>query len=158
MITKKQVSLILLLFFLQLTKTASSQENDDVKLLEDLASSVSIGVNTKDHNLILNAFIHPSALIYSTHKGSFNGEYSKELNTAQGLSDFIKNSDKEIRQTFEFVKVEKVSEGRAIVTTYYYVTIDGQKSHKGDELYSAIKTKNGWKFVSLIFTLESWTD
>ncbi len=155
---KKQISLILLFFFLLLTKTVSSQEKNDAKLLEDLANSISIGVNTKNHNLVLDAFIHPSALIYSTFKGSFNGAYSESLNTALGLSDFIKNSDKEVKQTFEFVKAEKVSEGRAIVTTYYYVTIDGQKSHKGDELYSAIKTKDGWKFVSLIFTLESWTD
>ncbi|WP_298893399.1 hypothetical protein [uncultured Psychroserpens sp.] len=138
--------------------TYAQQAKDDTKQLEDLVNSISEGVNMRNHSMILNAFIHPSALIYSTYEGVSVGGHSIKSNTAQGLADFIKDSNDIIKQQFDSVKIEKIFNGRAVVTTYYYVTINGKKSHKGEEFYSAVKTKKGWKFISLMFTLEAWKD
>ncbi|WP_299223440.1 hypothetical protein [uncultured Psychroserpens sp.] len=149
----KNLFIVLLLF---IYNSYHAQNKDDIKHLEDLTHSIAKGVNTKNHEAISNAFVHPSALIYSTFSGLSNGSYSKELNTAQGLSDFVKNFNKPLEQIFDFVNVNLLSNGRATVSTYYYVKIDGKKSHQGHEFYSAIKTSNGWKFVSLIFTTEPW--
>ena len=134
----------------------AQQNNGDIKQLENLINSITLGVNDRNHTMILDAFIHPTALIYSTYNGLCNGEYSIDSNTAQGLADFIKNSDQKVTQRFDSLKVEKLFDGRATVSTYYYVTIDGKKSHKGEEFYSVVKTKNGWKIISLMFTLEAW--
>lgn len=148
----------LLLFSLLFVFVLNAQSKSDVELLEELTNFVCKGINSKKHDMVLNAFIHPSALIYFTSGGVSNVTYSKELNTAQGLADFARDFKKPVKQTFDYVKVNKISEGRATVSTYYYVTIDGQKSHKGHEFYSAIKTIKGWKFVSIMFTMQAWTD
>ncbi|WP_139135183.1 hypothetical protein [Roseivirga sp. 4D4] len=131
---------------------------DDTDQLKELINSISKGVNSQKSNLILDAFIHPSALIYSTFRGLSSGEYSKKSTTAQGLADFVKNSEEKINQEFDFIDVEMIDAGRAIVKTYYRVQIDGKKSHMGDEFYSVIKTKGGWKIISLMFTMELWSD
>ncbi|MEP1097167.1 MAG: hypothetical protein ABJG78_18780 [Cyclobacteriaceae bacterium] len=133
-----------------------SQPSNDTKLLEELIGSLNEGVNTRDYAKVLDVFAHPSALIYSVHNGVFAGTYASESNTAQGLADFIQTTDKEVRQNFENIRVSIVSPGRAVVTTHYSVLLDGENSHQGDEYYSAIKTKSGWKFISLMFTLETF--
>ncbi|GEM_PF-4826837 len=138
--------------------TLAQSYAEDIQLLEDLANSISDGVNNRDHAQVLNAFIHPTALIFSTYQGLSSGTFSKEQTTAQGLSDFVRDSEDKVNQAFDFVKAEMIDGGRAIVKTYYRVTINGEKSHMGDEFYSAIKTQGGWKFVSLIFTMEHWSD
>lgn len=153
-----QIKLTLLSFFVTISTISYCQHDEDIELLEELTSSISVGVNTQDYGMILNAFIHPTALIYSTYNGMSGGDYSPESNTAQGLSDFIKNSKESITQHFDFTNVKIISEGRAVVTTRYKVKIANKKSHQGDEYYTAIKTKNGWKFISLMFTLESWSE
>lgn len=133
-----------------------SQSPNDTGLLTELIGSLNEGVNKRDHIKVLDAFVHPSALIYSVHNGLFAGEYATESNTAQGLADFIKTTEKEVKQNFENIEIKIISSGRAVVTTHYSVTIDGKNSHQGDEYYSAIKTKAGWKFISLMFTLEAF--
>lgn len=155
MLQMKKIILISVVFCSTIPCSLVAQENDK-KALEELIHSITTGVNDRDHQMILDAFIHPTALIYSTFQGLSSPTFKVESNTAQGLSDFIRDSEDVVKQKFEDVEVNLIDKGRATVTTYYYVTINDKKSHKGEEFYSVIKTTEGWKCVSLIFTLEAW--
>ncbi len=149
---------IVSVIFISAVLNLKAQSEKDVNQLKELTNSISLSINDKKPQLILDAFIHPSALIYSTFNGVSPALYSKEFNTAQGLSDFVKNSENRLNQVFSNIKVNFISEGRATVATDYFVKINNKKSHKGHEFYSAIKTTKGWKFVSLIFTTEPWKE
>lgn len=132
----------------------NAQSINDESQLNDLTKSISLAVNTRNPQMILDAFAHPSALIYDLYNGQHMGIYSEDQNTAQGLANFVKSFEKEVKQFTNSIEVKMISKGRATVSNYYKVTIDGKPSHQGEEFYTAIKTKKGWKFISLMFTLE----
>lgn len=147
------INFITLTFCLLINAQEIKVTNDEQEL-KMLVKSISYAVNSKDSIMIIDAFAHPKALIYDLYNGQYNGVYSDSQNIALGLADFVKNSKREVKQFTISIKVKIISKGRATVTDHYKVTIDGKASHQGEEFYTAIKTKNGWKFISLMFTLE----
>ncbi len=147
-----------ILFFCFLKYGFSQQNQQDVESIKKLTVSIQTGINEKKPQLILDTFIHPTALIYFTYTGISSGLYSEKLNTAKGLSNFVKNSKNNLHQYYENIKIDFRTEGIAIVSADYFVKINDKRSHKGKEYYSALKTTKGWKFTSLTFTTKSWKE
>lgn len=135
---------------------AMADQDADVAELTLLAHSVSEGINARSYEDVTAAFAHPSALIYGTINGLVQNDYTVALNTAEGLGAFARDFDGTVEQRFSKVEVELTGPGRAVVETYYEALINGVGSHQGEEIYSAVKTKTGWKFISLMFSMEAF--
>lgn len=150
--------LLISIFFSVSTFSLANDTNEtpinETAEVQALTLSMLSAINDRDADKVLAVFSTPSAQIFGTINGKFNGEYSEAQNTAKGLADFIRTFEGKVEEVFDTITVQIVSPGRAIVKTKYLVTINDEKSHKGEELYSAVKTKEGWKFISLLFTME----
>ena len=146
-----------MVIFVLLSQINHAQEQSDVDAIKSLIQSIADAVELKNGQAVIDAFIHPSALIYSVFQGQSENTFSPARNTAKGLADFIDSTSKSITQKFTNIQVAMISSGRAIATTHYQVTVDGSGSHQGDEYYTLVKTNAGWKAISLSFTVERYS-
>ncbi|MEQ8927747.1 MAG: hypothetical protein RLO81_18160 [Fulvivirga sp.] len=149
-----QHCLIICLTFTLGSLTAQS-ESDNILSTVNLVNEA---INTKNAELIDSAFIKTSALFYGVKDEIALEPYSENTHTANGLAYFIKywkENEINVTQLFDDIDILENRQGMAIVKTNYTAHRDGNPTHWGKEIYSLILTKNGWKIVSCIFSINT---
>ena len=78
-----------LIILVLLSQINHGQEQSDVVAIKSLIQSIADAVELKNGQAVIDAFIHPSALIYSVYQGQSENTYSPAMYSCQSLTHSV---------------------------------------------------------------------
>ena len=153
---KKTILLLFLFFTTNLTFAQLEEEN----ALKNVVLQLFEGIQKHDSTLLKNVF-HTSARIQVIGVHRLTGKNA--ITTENEIDKFIKQicrnsiniSMREVPKSFEY----RIDNQLATVWTPYefyikeFPTVDEHLSHRGVDSFQLYKTDEGWKILSLVYTI-----
>ena len=135
--------LLLAVAFLLPQKTFAQSEEEAVLAV---AQKVFDGINTKNADLI-RTNMTPEAILYATVNG-----VARHSSLEDFTSQVAGASDAFHERMFE--STVHIQDGIAMIWADYDFHVNGTFSHCGVDTFSLVKTREGWKVASLIYTVQ----
>jgi hypothetical protein len=147
---KKLIFLLIFLFAIN----ASFAQSEDEKAIKSVVMQLFEGIQKHDSTLLKNTF-HSSARIQTIGVNRKTG--LNVLTTENEIDNFIKQichnsiniSLREVPKSFEI----RIDNQLATVWTPYEFYVNEQISHCGVDSFQLFKTIEGWKILSLIYSI-----
>lgn len=144
----KRLTSLLLMCVLALSTFA--QESDEEAILQ-VAQQIMDGINQKDGDLIRQVMMPEGILFSTTDRDGTNRAY---FTSAEDFASQVTNSTDEYHERL-FDATVLVQKGVALVWAPYDFHLNGEFTHCGVDTVSLVKTEEGWKAVSLTYTVET---
>lgn len=143
--------LIALAFFFVLPVQAQHTGHEQESSVLETVSKIFEGINTHNGDLI-RSVMAPSAILYSTsiQDGVSRANPTTAEQFAEGVSDPEQGF---IERMFETEVT--IREGIATVWAQYDFHVNKEFSHCGVDTFSLVRSAEGWKIASLIYTVET---
>ena len=138
------------LFSTLLTQFAVAQEAEEAAVLA-VAQQIMDGINQKDGDLIRSAMI-PEGVLFSTVNR--NGVDQAFFSSAEDFASQVSDATDDYHERL-FDATVLVQKGVALVWAPYDFHLNGEFTHCGVDTVSLVKTDEGWKAVSLTYTVET---
>ncbi|MBT4053017.1 MAG: hypothetical protein HOE73_07995 [Bacteroidetes Order II. Incertae sedis bacterium] len=143
--------LIALAFFFVLPIQAQNTNDVQESSILEVVSKVFEGINTHDGDLI-RSVMAPSAILFSS--SMLNEIPRANMSTAEQFAEGVSDPDQGFIERMFETEV-RIREGIATVWDQYDFHINKRFSHCGVDTFSLIRSAEGWKIVSLIYTVEN---
>lgn len=135
-----------------LIENALSQHTDGEKEVLQVVERLFEGMYQADSAAVAD-ILHESGTIIS-RRYSDTGEVELTFTANESINDRIGSwNEKSIRERFWDAKV-MIDDGIAMVWAPYDVHVDGTFSHCGIDLFSMVKTPEGWKVASITYNVK----
>ncbi|MFD2202323.1 nuclear transport factor 2 family protein [Shivajiella indica] len=122
----------------------------DSKLIEEVISSLFVGMKTKNPELVSPAF-HPEAIMHTVVSGESGGTLGS--NSVQDFINRIATTPENIVLDERILEYDiKIDGQMAAVWTPYEFYVNDTLSHCGVNSFQMIKTPEGWKITYIIDT------
>lgn len=131
------------------TASASAQDPEEAAVLA-AAQQLFDGINQKDGDLIRSAMM-PEGVLFST--ANRDGVDQAFFTSAEDFAAQVESTPRDFHERM-FETTVHIRKGIALVWAAYDFHVDGVFSHCGVDTFSLVKTADGWKVVSLTYTIE----
>lgn len=132
-----------------LTQVSVAQHPEEAAVLA-AAQQIFDGINQKDGDLIRSATV-PEGILFSTTDRT--GRAQAFFTSAADFASQVENGAQDYHERM-FETTVHIQKGVALVWATYDFHLDGAFSHCGIDTFSLVKTPDGWKVVSLTYTVE----
>lgn len=144
-----------LLVFTYSSFVHGSDKNNDVDQLKKLISEFKGAIKEKNERKFLELFYDHTVVFVGINpdkrKGSMPSNNGVMYSTHVGFIGWIVSSEKEITEKMWDINIQTDGDIASIYFKYSF-HMDNKKSNYGDETWSLIKTTEGWKIASVLFS------
>jgi hypothetical protein len=132
--------------------TGFSSATDDKEEIEALLAQFQAGIAEKSFEKLLDVFINEQAAVYSVANDYYDGAFDSGKNSAVATARNLSGSTVPMKELL--IDPEIVIHGRvASVTCKYEFYRDSMMTNYGTDIFSLVKTANGWKIAAVIWTV-----
>ena len=129
--------------------------DDDIKQLNEMIAEFQGAIADKNEVRFLELFYNHTVVFVGINpdkrKGAMPSNNGLMYSTHVGFIGWITSSQKEIKEKMWDINIQTDGDIAVIYFSYSF-HMDDKKSNYGDESWSLIKTTEGWKIVSVLFS------
>ena len=129
---------------------ATAQGSDDVALIRDVVDRFATGIVEADSAALASLYAYPEIPFFATLNGISPGGYLPTLNSGMGFVRMITRMGN-AEERFTNVVIDE-AQGVATMRADYGFYVNGELSNSGKEMWTLVKTREGWKIVSVIWS------
>ncbi len=135
-----------------IVQVAVAQGTGDEAEITAVVEQLSTGIKMQDAEMILSVLENPNVPAFISHNGYSEGSDDPRMTTGGELAQMNANMVQPGEKKFSNIAID-ISNGVATMRADYEFVMNGAAVNTGTEMWTLIKKQDGWRIVSMVFTM-----